>query len=54
MADEVSVQVSVNKLGNKVYEITGVMKGKFYKRQYIGYNEQTAVDLFEQWLGEQL
>ena len=54
MAEQVQVQVSVTKLGNLVYEIRGVMKGRFYKRLFVGYTESQALELFEEYLGEQL
>lgn len=53
MAEPITVKVSVNQLGKQVYEVCGVMSGKFYKRLYIGYNKPAAIKLFEAWLKEQ-
>ena len=52
MAD-ITVSIKVIKHSDKVYEIYGIMKGKFYGRTYIGYSRQKAIKLFEKWLGEQ-
>lgn len=54
MADPITVTVKVTQLAKNAYEIRAIMKGKFYKRQYIGYTKKKALSRFEEWLGEQL
>ena len=54
MAEPISVTVKVTQLAKNAYEIRAIMKGRFYKRQYIGYSKKKALARFEQWLGEQL
>ena len=54
MANPITVRISVDQLGTRVFEIRGVMKGQFYKRLYVGYDKQSAIKLFQEWLGTQL
>lgn len=39
-------QVSIKQISKNVYEIYGLIDGKFVKRQYIGYSQQQATKLF--------
>ena len=54
MNKPITVTVQVDKLSTYAYEIRAVMKGKFYRRIYLGYSKKTALALFQDWLGEQL
>ena len=54
MSEPITVTIKVEKMAEFAYEIRAIMKGRFYKRLYIGYSEQDAIDLFQDWLGEQL
>lgn len=50
MSEPITVKVDVAEISKRVYEIRTIMKGKFYKRQYIGYTRKEALELFEDWL----
>ena len=54
MSEPITVTIKVEQTGELVYEIRAIMKGRFYKRLYVGYSEQDAITLFQKWLGEQL
>lgn len=44
MANEVIVKLK--KISALVYEIYGVLNGRFVKRQYVGYTQKQAVKAF--------
>lgn len=54
MANDVTIKIKVKPLAHGAYELRTICKGRFFKRQYIGYTKQEAVKLFQKWLGEQL
>lgn len=54
MAEPLTVSVKVHKLGELVYEITGVMKCRFYKQLYIGYKRKDALKEFQKYLESKL
>lgn len=54
MADKITVSVSITEVCKSTYEIRAIMKGKFYKRMFVGYSRKQALKLFENWLNGQL
>lgn len=53
MADKIPVKIKCTTLTPSTYEFRTVIKGRFYKRQFIGYPKKEAIKLFEKWLSEQ-
>ena len=54
MAGNVKVKIKLRPICRLTYELSTVMKGRFFKRMYVGYTKQEAVKEFQIWLGKQL
>lgn len=54
MANEVKIKIKLKPICRLTYELSTVMKGRFYKRMYMGYQKNEAIKLFQKWLGTQL
>lgn len=53
MANAITIKIKVKPIAHNAYELRTVMRGRFFKRQYIGFTKQEAIKRFEKWLGEQ-
>lgn len=54
MADKIPIKIKFKAFSPRVFELRTVVKGRFFKREYIGYSKKEAVKLFEKWLSTKL
>lgn len=46
------MNLSIREISTNVFEIYGVIEGRFIKRLYVGYNEEQAINKFTNALEE--